>query len=940
MTRHGTIQWFADPDASARAITGGKGANLGALAQADFPVPPGVVVTTAGYRRFVAANGLQDEVITLAAQPTAGDPAAYEAVSAQIRGLFLAGAIPGDLAEAIGAAYAELVRRSPDDTAVAVRSSATAEDLPDASFAGQQDTYLNVHGNDALLAAVQRCWASLWTARAMAYRERQHIPHDAVAMAVVVQMMVPAEVAGILFTANPSTGARDELVINASFGLGEAIVAGTVTPDTYVLDRSSLTLKETRLGTKDVMIVAAPPGLDGTTTTTQPVPHAWRGEAALSDALLGELAALGMRVEAQFDGVPQDIEWAVAKGHCWLLQARPITNVPPAPLQNVHWEPPRPGTVWMRRQVVEHMPEPLSPLFEELYLQEGLDQSVAAYTALMSDLTGVKFDLWSFIQPPFATTINGYAYSIASFNFRWSSVPMILRIYTAAMPKLLNRMLPHWRDEALPAYLATIERWKRIDLTDVSDEDVLQGIRALAIADAIYWFAAALPLGVARVTDAALDRFLKSIAHRRDGANGSRPTSGPYLRGFSSKTVEAQAHLEAIARDIHESEALRGLVVTTPARELREVLAQHPDGQAVLDALQWYLHTYGHQIYNLDFVAPTQADDPLPVLLSLQAAVAHPERDARTHQAELAQERDALVAGTAQTLNPLQRRLFRRLLSWAQRFTPYREEALFYVGAAWPTLRRLALELGRRLTDAGSLTTPDDVFFLKTTELTAASVSRAEGVSRPGLAYLAHARRELREARKRLEPPITVPPSGRLMFGPFALTMFEPQPRSAGDGPTLTGFAVSPGQVTAPTSVIRSPADFDQMAPDTILVCPTTTPAWTPLFSQAKGLVTDIGGALAHGSIVAREYGIPAVMGTGTATNRIVSGQRLHVDGDTGTVTLLDEADAVTGAGEPAQMKAKQAASGVSKTVRITLAIGVMVGLAGWWKARQRHMDK
>jgi pyruvate,water dikinase len=257
----------------------------------------------------------------------------------------------------------------------------------------------------------------------------------------------------------------------------------------------------------------------------------------------------------------------------------------------------------------------------------------------------------------------------------------------------------------------------------------------------------------------------------------------------------------------------------------------------------------------------------------------------------MVQEREALVACTERSLNRIKRPIFKRLLGWAQRYAPLREEALFYVGAAWPALRRLALELGQRLTQAGSLDTPDDVFYLESAELASASADRAEGVSQPELAKLARERRALREARKRLEPPVTVPPDGRMKFGPIDMAMFEPKPRSVSTGPTLEGAAVSPGQVTAPASIIRSPEDFDKMAPDSILVCITTTPAWTPLFAQAKGLVTDIGGALAHGSIVAREYGIPAVMGTGVATQRIKSGELVRVDGDRGTVTLVDKVD-------------------------------------------------
>jgi pyruvate,water dikinase len=307
----------------------------------------------------------------------------------------------------------------------------------------------------------------------------------------------------------------------------------------------------------------------------------------------------------------------------------------------------------------------------------------------------------------------------------------------------------------------------------------------------------------------------------------------------------------------------------------------------VREALDHYFAQYGHQIYNLDFMAPTLGEEPLPALLGLRALVREPGKVAYAQQAEVVRERDELAEETARSFDWPRRFLFRKILPWAEQFAPYREEALFYVGAGWPTLRRFAHELGRRLTEVGALNMPDDVYFLESGELEQAIAARAAGQARPDVAHLADERRVLREAQKRLHPPAAVPPSAHLQFGPFDYSDRETQRRNAPDATTLLGFAVSAGRVTSPASVILSPADFGRMEPSTILVCPTTTPAWTPLFAQARGLVTDIGGILAHGSIVAREYGIPAVMGTGNATQRIANGQEITVDGTEGTVTLV-----------------------------------------------------
>jgi rifampicin phosphotransferase len=349
--------------------------------------------------------------------------------------------------------------------------------------------------------------------------------------------------------------------------------------------------------------------------------------------------------------------------------------------------------------------------------------------------------------------------------------------------------------------------------------------------------------------------------------------------------VDAEAELEGLAEQVRASDELRDLVAT-PTADLLEALRSTLVGQSWLTAFARYLDRYGHQVYNLDFVVPTQVDDPLPVLLSLKAMVQRPGHDPRARQRSIVAEREARTEETVRSFDPLRRRLFQVLLGWAQRFGPYREQALFYMGAGWPTLRALALELGRRLVERGSLSAAEDIFFLETPEIQAAITARSAGQAWPELARLARERRELREARKQLHPPPVVPPGHKLRFGPFNMSAWETQRHNEPTGAVLRGFAVSPGRVTAPSSVIRSPADFSRMEPDTILVCPTTTPAWTPLFSQARALVTDVGGVLAHGSIVAREYGIPAVLGTGEASQRIRHGQSVTVDGDRGLVFL------------------------------------------------------
>jgi pyruvate,water dikinase len=847
---------------------GGKGANLGELITAGLDVPPGFCVTTAAYRGAVVEAGLAGVIDEALRDVRADDPGSAEAASTRITMLFEDLPLPSDLTEAILAAY-----RALGSLAVAVRSSATTEDLPGASFAGQQATLLNVRGEDELLAAVRHCWGSLWSARAITYRQRQGFRHDQAAIAVVVQRLVTAEVSGILFTANPVTGGRDEIVINAALGLGEAIVGGLTTPDSFTLDRATLAVRERQTGRQKVETILAERG-----TTECLLGPERAAQPTLTDTQLARLAEIGINVEHHF-GSPQDIEWAHADGRFWVLQTRPITNLPPQPLSDVRWEPPFPGSAWWRRQVVENMPEPLSPLFDELYLREGLEFSI---DAMMAFFGMTYFRVEDFVDRPLFTTVNGYAYLRANYKpFGWNTIPMLLRVTVDEFWVMFRgEMLAYWREQALPAYLTTVERWKALDLANAPDERLLAGVRELALADARYWFACALMIARAKITDALLGRFLALAAP------GRGLISGTFLRGFPSPTVDAETELEGLAEQIRASDELRPLVTTTLAADLPESLRGTPVGQDLLTSFSRYLDRYGHQVYNLDFVVPTQVDDPSPVLLSLKAMVQRPGHHPRARQQAIVAERDACVEETARSFDPLRRKLFRVLLGWAQRFGPYREQALFYMGAGWPTLRSLALELGRRLVESGSLLAAEDIFFLRTSEVGAAITARDIDQSRPELAHLAREQRNLREARKRLHPPPVVPQGHKLRFGPFDMSVWETQLRNEPAGALLRGFAVSPGRVTAPASVVSSPADFSRMEPGTILVCPTTTPAWTPLFSQARGLVTDVGGVLAHGSIVAREFGLPAVLGTGEASQRIRQGQRITVDGNQGLVFL------------------------------------------------------
>ena len=343
------------------------------MAAAGLPVPPGFAITTAAYRRFVTENRLQEKIMAAAADLAADQPSTLEKASHEIGELFTQGLMPDDIAGAIRRVYAELGR---GDLPVAVRSSATAEDLPEMSFAGQQDTYLNLCGQAMVLEAVVRCWASLWTGRAIGYRARHGIPPQDVSLAVLVQELVPAEAAGIMFTADPLTGARGRVLINAAWGLGEAIVGGQVSPDTVVVDKVSGKVTEGQIGRKDVMTVPAQAG-----THEEPVPADRRARAVLSPAEAAELARVGVQVEELF-GRPMDIEWALDHGRFFILQARPITALRGQDPAAGEWNDSLAGDyLWTRTNYGEAVPDVMTPCTWSLVqiLLDHADPSVGPY---------------------------------------------------------------------------------------------------------------------------------------------------------------------------------------------------------------------------------------------------------------------------------------------------------------------------------------------------------------------------------------------------------------------------------------------------------------------------------------------------------------------------------------------------------------------------------
>jgi phosphohistidine swiveling domain-containing protein len=835
---------------------GGKGANLGELTRAGLPVPPGFVIVTDAYRSYVAEHQLAEKIVGLAA-PT-DDPARYESASEQIRALFA-----DEVSDALRAEIAEAYMNLGEDVPVAVRSSATAEDLPEASFAGQQDTYLNVRGLEDLLAAVRDCWASLWTARAMAYRARQGIDPSTVSLAVVVQQLVDAEAAGVMFTANPSTGRRDEAVISAAWGLGESIVSGSVNTDNIVVHKADGKVISSETADKAVMTVRAE-----RRTEEREVPVGQRTRPVLTEAEAAELAKYGIRIENHY-GVPQDIEWARADGRFWIVQARPVTALPePEAPMPTDWTVPEPTAMYARASIVEQLPDPLSPLFADM-----IDGAVTrSLQTLFRELLNEDLIRDDDVGLP---TVNGYAY------YRYSRSGMVRLLWKT--PKAFRAafgggaLQARWRNYAHPRYRRTVSDWNARTVSELSTDELLAGVQELVEAAAEYYTAVQTIIPAAATSEIVLTRFYDTVVRTRDD-----PPGQVFVLGFDSEPIRAEKSLYDLATWTRSHPELAESLLSLPPQEFLEQAARSEDPvwHEWHTRFQAHLSAYGHTIYNLDFMNPLPADDPAPLLEALRFFVGGKGADPYERQRRFATRREEATAVVLARLDPVRAKAFRRLLHWAQSAAPIREDALADVGLAWPQVRRMLLEIGRRLQQAGVINDPNDVFWLHRTEIDEAAASLVE----QSLADQVEQRKELWRGQRRATPPQLLPKGS----WSDAFRRWMPAASEEQTGDVIKGIGGSMGTITAPARVLGGPQDFGQMQPGDVLVASITTPAWTSLFAMASGVVTDIGGPLSHSSIVAREYGIPAVLGTAVATRRIHSGQLIKVDGDAGMVTLLN----------------------------------------------------
>jgi phosphohistidine swiveling domain-containing protein len=869
------------------SAVGAKALSLARMNRFGLPVPPGFCVTAAAYREHLKTYNLVTRIESTIAQLSDASHADKKSTLSELRKFIIDAPLEDTLRQQI-----EHQHKSLNTKFVAVRSSATAEDLPGHSFAGQYDTFLNVTDPKECIEAVKKCWASLWTQRAFDYRQNNGFDHTAVNMAVIVQSLIAADVSGVLFTADPRYGPSGNIVIESCFGLGQALVSGKVTPDRFVFHRKKLWPLFHAVSEKKIECVI---DRDGSVTERQ-----LTGEKSITPSLgkkhIKKLAKLARKIEAGF-GSPQDIEWAVSKGKIFLLQSRPITAFPP----ERSWED---RQIWSNNPSKEVMPDVVTPgmfsmlletmgegFFEPVFRMLCCDRGDHPVYSLIAGRIYFNANIWGAVfrflpggrSVDFMEGVGGHK-GMQEMAVRLRTVPdqdlpdikfsllrFILKMPLIIIGSLLNT--PKKGRRIIKWISAQNQKWSDLDVSDLSPEQIVTSCKQLRmdVRQLLNHFLYLLSMLVAfPLLHLVCEKWLDD-----DGTTANSLVAG------AGDMIDAVAGLDlwrlALAADA--APQVRDLVLSDAEwSEVEPELAQFDSGKEFLKTWNGFMQRHGHHCRaELEIYTPRWAETPDYILNLVRNYIAQIGKIDPVKNAEnLAQQRRQLEQQCRKKLkNPIKRMIFNHLLNRSQKGSVFRENVKSEVIKLIVSLRKMLLALGKKLADKGVIKNQDDVFFLRLEELEPVAQDKADFDIQQAITD----RRTEYDKNSLISPPDVI-------FGKFDPDKFIPESVDT-DVETLTGVPVSPGVVTGNARVIlRADADRQVLAGE-ILVAPFTDPGWTPYFVTASAIVMDQGGILSHGSIVAREYGIPAVVNVGFATQIIKTGQTIEVDGNRGTIKIL-----------------------------------------------------
>ncbi len=844
---------------------GGKGANLGELIHQGFPVPPGFIVTASTYREFFPMDSLP-------APDTRVEDAA--ALCASIRYRIMSVALPREIEDRIREHHESLKKTVGVELVYAVRSSATAEDMSDASFAGQHETYYYVDLKN-LTMMIKKCWASLWSDAAYSYRETRGIHHADVDMAVIVQQMIPSSVSGVTFTANPVNGDRNVIVTEASWGMGAAIVDGRVSPDQYVIDKTTDDMTSVRIADKKFMV---PTQLTHSSTSRlQPVPSHLRRAECLDRTQLETISCWARKAEDWF-GCPQDIEWSFADDKFYILQSRPVTI-----MGQIKDHLPK-GKFVLFKPMVENFTDPLLPLTQDILV------SMFPMMTVIHGRVYVNLKHLRALVPLKISDANlaalAYLGKPEASRLRLS-VPRLVVVTVIGFIAwlflgVLYRRTRHMPDDFMESFREKTARVVQDPAVNAPDtmaalflknrffEPVGNMVLMVNLAAIRYVFFLALLTGL-----------LKRWAPELNDDAASLLTSG----NPGVLSTEMGREIRQLAVSARETPELAALVLREePDRVLRQI-PDCPGGEQFLSLLHTFLEKHGHRaLKEFELNAIRWEEDPSPVIAMVRNYLLAPANpaDAETRVAEQRRLLETRLKG-ALTRRPLEKLLAirTRIITWLRKramyFIKLRENSRFYHIMGFYAVRRKVRATEDELLARGTLKCRDDIFYLRWTEIEDLLADRVNWEDVEDLIRL----RRLDHIRLgKMRPPRTV-----------GIDAPEPPPAVAETVHGIQGQPASPGTCEGIARVLMDPATDAEIRPGEILVAPYTDPAWTPLFLTAAAAVVEVGSYLSHAGTIAREYGMPCVVDAECCTTRIRTGDRIRVDGSNGTVLLLHGTD-------------------------------------------------
>ena len=850
-------------------LVGGKGINIAKMISNGFSVPPAFAVTVDAYEMFLDRNGLREQIREILDRTDFDDDASLTKGSEEIRALFLNADIGDDELVDLKKQRGELIGEY-----FAVRSSAVAEDLADASFAGQQDTYLNVKRED-VIRMILTCWASYWNARAMKYRHDASKDHLSQGMAVVVQKMVKSDISGVMFTADPVTG-EDRVIIEASWGLGESIVSGLVTPDSYVLAKDTLEVKDFTVNVKEQGYYLA----DGKNQLMD-IPREKAEARCADDNILKLIAEQGLALEKHF-GHPQDIEWGVEDGKVYILQSRNITTLPDSSEKD--------DILWSRGYGDEYWADATTPMFYTVMgrmltdyvnhegahmmgykdLESGpltkLHKSRVYFSATVLERIFAHYpkfirsrELLEYFPQKEQQRISEYGNDY--FGTIKSQICLLFRDRDGMIWKT-DKVYRAWAER----FLEVCREFDSVDLRSISDDALADWYFRIQKESTKHYQLIRYGMVSHSIMTNLLVKNWSSKWLKDDGTIYAGLMSAPE----DNKTVETNKGFSDMGKALRNDPVAREKAESMPAAEFVEWLqtSDSPFKQAYND----FIKEFGHRSGTRELNAPRWAEDP-EYVMGVAMQMCNGDSDLREEYDRSVERRKQTEEEVRSRLGFFKRALLFKVLGYARTYLTFRENQRFYLDHMMYRNRLIFLEEGRRLCEKGLIDEKDDIFFLEDTE----AIDILRGGDASGIRErIAPRKAEFMKYRDRLPPKFL-----------YNGVDFDDEPIS--HGATLIGAASSPGSYKGKVRVIMDVRDLGQVEKGEILVTSNTDPGWTVVFSKLGGLITETGGILCHGAVISREYRIPAVTAVKSATTILHTGDYVSVDGSKGEVTILEE---------------------------------------------------